>query len=132
VYEQFAAFADQMTTAFLDRTIQSGIQASLAWMRGALMLMVAVAAVLVWTGRLDLWWVVRRVVIALVIITLLQAGAYNQYVRDVFWTTVPNLVASAFAGGGVTVTAAPCGRGARTKKPRFSLASTRPWACSLS
>jgi type IV secretion system protein VirB6 len=106
VYEQFAAFSDQMTTAFLDRTIQAGVQTALGWMRGALMLMVAAAAVLVWTGRLDLWWVVRRVVIALIIIALLQAGAYNQYVRDFFWTTVPNLVATAFAGGGVTVTAA--------------------------
>jgi type IV secretion system protein VirB6 len=106
VYEQFAALADQMTTAFLERTIQAGIRASLGWMRGALMLMVTVAAVLVWTGRLDLWWVVRRVVIALIVITLLQAGAYNQYVRDVFWTTIPNLIATAFAGGGVSVTAA--------------------------
>jgi type IV secretion system protein VirB6 len=106
LYESFATFTDEMTTEFLNGTIQAGINAALGWMRGALMLMVAISAVLVWTGRLDLWWVVRRVVIALVIIALLQAGAYNQYVRDFFWTTVPNLVASAFAGGVVNVTAA--------------------------
>lgn len=106
MFEQFASFTDGMTTDFLDTTIRAGTDAALQWMRGALMLMVAISAVLVWTGRLDLWWVVRRVLIALIIITLLQAGAYNQYVRDFFWTTVPNLIASSFAGGQVNVTAA--------------------------
>lgn len=106
MYEQFSAFTDEMTREFLDRTIQVGIQTGLEWMRGALMLMVAVSAVLVWVGRLDLWWVARRVMLALIVITLLQVGTYDQYVREMFWTTVPNLVASAFAGGGVNVTAA--------------------------
>jgi type IV secretion system protein VirB6 len=106
LYESFATFTDEMTTEFLNGTIQAGINVAVDWMRGALMLMVAVAAVLVWTGRLDLWWVVRRVVTALVIIALLQAGTYNQYVRDFFWTTVPNAIASAFAGGMVNATAA--------------------------
>lgn len=106
MYENFARFSDEMTTQFLNGTIQAGVNVATGWMRGALMLMVAVAAVLVWAGRLDLWWVVRRVLIALVVIALLKTGAYNHYVRDFFWTDVPNLIASAFTGGVVNVTAA--------------------------
>ena len=106
MYEQFSTFADGLTVAFLDRTIAAGAATTSGYMRGALMLMTAVAAVLLWTRRLDLWWVVRRFGIAIVVIGLLQVGTYNTYIREPFWTTIPNAIAGGFTGGSVSVTTA--------------------------
>jgi hypothetical protein len=106
MYERFATFTDQMTVAFLDRAIAGGITFSLTYIRGALLIMVLTAGVLCWFGKLDLWWVVRRTFVALVIILLLRTGGYNTYIREPFWVTIPNGIASALAGHGVGITPA--------------------------
>ena len=106
MYEQFSAFADQLTLAFLDRTIAAGAGFAAQYMRGALMIVVALAAVLLWTRKLDAWWVARRVLIAMVVIGLLQVGTYNSYIREPFWTTIPNAIAGSFTGGAVNISVA--------------------------
>lgn len=106
MYERFAGFTDGMILAFLDRGIQAGIQTTLGYMRGALMVLVAVAAVLAWTRRLDVWWVARRVLVAMMVIAALRAGAYGQYIREPFWNTIPNTIAGAFTGGAVSISPA--------------------------
>lgn len=105
MYEEYASFSDGLIVGAMDRAISSGLSASLTYMRPALMVLVALAAVMLWTQKLSLWWVVRRVFIALAVATVLQVGNYNTYFREPFWTTIPNHIASAIQGGGVTTTA---------------------------
>lgn len=106
MYREFAAYADDMTVVFLDGAVAGGIGFTLTYMRGALMVLILVSGVLLWTSKLDLWWVVRRVTVALVVIALLRAGQYTDYIRTPFWETIPNGIASAFAGGGARTTTA--------------------------
>lgn len=106
MYAEFAAFSDRLTTSFLDGAIAGGLAFSLTYMRGALMVLVLTGGVLVWTNRLDLWWLVRRVLIALIVVTLVRAGDYNRYVRIPFWETIPNALATSVAGGAVRTTTA--------------------------
>lgn len=106
MYEQYSTFTDSLIVGAMDRTISAGAAASLTYLRPAAMVLVALAAVLLWTMRLNVWWVVRRVFIALAVLTVLQVSNYNTYFREPFWTTIPNHVASSIQGGGVTITAA--------------------------
>ncbi|TPG52471.1 hypothetical protein EAH89_18065 [Roseomonas nepalensis] len=106
MYEQYSTFSDGLIVGAMDRAISAGAAASLTYLRPAMMVLVALAAVLLWTMRLNVWWVVRRVFIALVVLTVLQVANYNTYFREPFWNTIPTLVASGIQGGGVTTTAA--------------------------
>nr|WP_302479809.1 type IV secretion system protein [Roseicella sp. DB1501] len=70
------------------------------------MLYVVIAAVLVMYAKMDGWDAVKRGVRAMAIIALLQAGTYGSMVREQFWTTIPNLVATSLSGNVTAITAA--------------------------
>lgn len=106
MYEEFARFTDDLTTAGMDGVIAGGIAASLGVMRSALMLYVVIAAVMVMYAKMDGWDAVKRGIRAMAIIALLQAGTYGSYVREQFWTTIPNLIASSLSGNPTSITAA--------------------------
>jgi type IV secretion system protein VirB6 len=106
MYEQFATYADQMTIAGMDNIIGAGIAWTTTFMRGALTIAVLVAAALCWFGRLNFWWVTRRIFIAVFVILLLQGGQYTSYIRTPFWETIPNGISSALAGSSVSITPA--------------------------
>ena len=106
MYERFWTFTESLILSFMDQGIQAGINFTLDWVRGALMLLVVVAAVLLWKQRLDFWWVAKRFMLAFIVIQILDAGNYASYLREPFWTTIPNALAGAFTGTQVTVTAA--------------------------
>lgn len=106
MYEEYARFTDDLTTAGMDEVITAGITASLGVLRAALMLYVLIAAVMVMYGRMSGWEAVRRGVRAMAIIALLQAGTYGSYVRETFWVTIPDKVASSLSGSPTTITAA--------------------------
>jgi type IV secretion system protein VirB6 len=93
MFIQFGAFVDNLIQQAMDNGITAGIGASLNYMRGALMLFVLIASVMVMAGKLDLWEMIRRGVKAAIIIAILQTGLYQTQVRDLFWTTIPNLTA---------------------------------------
>ena len=106
MYEEYARFTDDLTTAGMDEVITAGITASLGVLRSALMLYVLIAAVMVMYGRMSGWEAVRRGVRAMAMIALLQAGTYNSYVRETFWVTIPDKVASSLSGSPTRITAA--------------------------
>src|SRR3954468_12709442 len=90
----------------MDGIIGSVFAASVGVMRGALMLYVVIAAVMVMYGKLDGWDAVKRGVRAMAIIALLQAGTYGSMVREQFWTVIPNLIATSLSGAPTAITAA--------------------------
>lgn len=106
MYEEYARFTDDLTTSGMDEVITAGINASVGVLRSALMVYVMIAAVMVMYGRMGGWDAVRRGVRAMAVIALLQAGTYNSYVRETFWVTIPNKVASALTGSPTRTTAA--------------------------
>lgn len=106
MYEEYARYTDDLTTAGMDEVIAAGIAASVGVLRAALMLYVLIAAVMVMYGRMGGWEAVRRGVRAMAVIALLQAATYGAYVRETFWVTIPDKVAASLSGSPSTITAA--------------------------
>jgi type IV secretory pathway VirB6-like protein len=106
VFLQFAQFSDGLIADTMDQVIAAGIQASLGYIRAALMLAVLIASIMLMYGKLDLWETLRRGVKTGVILALLQVGTYNAQVRELFWTTLPNLAATSVGGAATNRTQA--------------------------
>lgn len=106
MYEQWVTYFDGLTIRAMDNVIAGGIAFTLSYLRGAMMLLVLIAAVLMLRGDMTVSWGVRKIILGLIVLALLQVGNYNAVIREPFWTTIPNGIASALNGGPVSITAA--------------------------
>jgi hypothetical protein len=129
MYEEYARFTDDLTTAGMDEVITAGITASLGVLRSALMLYVLIAAVMVMYGRMSGWEAVRRGVRAMAVIALLQAATYGSYVRETSQSAKVTK-RKAFMQASARVMAI-CGRKLNSPVACWSATATRLAAASL-
>lgn len=106
LFSDFATSLDTMLISSMDAVISGG----LAGMRGqialALSLYVIGFAFLTIYGKTDIGTAAMAAVRALVITQVLQAANYTLYVRDFFFTDLPNTIASAMGGPRLTISSA--------------------------
>ncbi|WP_424138824.1 type IV secretion system protein [Roseomonas chloroacetimidivorans] len=98
IFTDFATSMDGMLIASMDAIISSGLSNMRGQIALALSLYVLGFAFLTVFGKTDVGEAARAALRALVITQLLQASAYNYYVRDFFFTDLPNTVAAALGG----------------------------------
>lgn len=106
LFSDFATSLDTMLISSMDAVISGG----LAGMRGqialALSLYVIGFAFLTIYGKTDVGTAAMAAVRALVVTQILQAANYTLYVRDFFFTDLPNTIASAMGGPRLTISSA--------------------------
>lgn len=107
MFADAARYWDELTVQAMDRVIGGGLSAQMGMIRGALMLYVLVMLAMLLAGNaMTFWGFIKDCLRAMVVVALLQAATFNRYVRDLFWTDIPNWTASAIQGGAVSITAA--------------------------
>lgn len=98
IFTDFAGAMDTMLVSSMDAIISAG----LAGMRGqialALSLYIIGFAFLTIYGKTDVGTAALAAVRAVVVTQVLQLAAYNYYVRDFFFTDLPNTIAAALGG----------------------------------
>lgn len=104
----------ERTATELDTSLIEGmgvaVSAGLAWaapqLKTGLMLYVAGFGLLMMYGRVDKGTFMTAIVRALAVTAILKASNYDYYVRDLFFTDLPNAIAAAMDGPRVTVNSA--------------------------
>ena len=106
IFYNFATGMDEVLVAGMDDAINSGLAWAAPQLRVALSLYVIGNALLMMYGKMDSGGFLHAVLRAMAVVAILKASNYNYYVRDLFFTDLPNAVAAAMGGPRVSVDSA--------------------------
>lgn len=98
IFTDFASSMDTMLIASMDAIIAGGLASVRGQIALALSLYIIGFAFLTIYGKTDIGTAVMAAVRALVVTQILQAATYTYYVRDFFFTDLPNTIAAALGG----------------------------------
>ncbi|UEM08127.1 type IV secretion system protein (plasmid) [Skermanella rosea] len=105
----FASAAEAFDNSLLegmDAAISAGLDWAMPQLRVALMLYVAGTGILMMYHKTDGWSFASAALKAMAIGALIQSTNYNYYVRDLFFTDLPNQIAFSLNGPRITVNSA--------------------------
>lgn len=105
-FSSIARTVDAQVLAAMDAVITAGIADMRLQIAAVLSLMILILGALAFLGRMDLNMAATAAVRAVCISFLLQAPNFNYYVRDLFFTDLPNRLAAAVGGPRVDVSSA--------------------------
>lgn len=98
IFTDFATAIDTMLIASMNAIIASGLASMRGQIALALSLYIIGFAFLTIYGKTDVGTAAMAAVRALVVTQVLQAAVYTYYVRDFFFTDLPNTIAAALGG----------------------------------
>jgi type IV secretion system protein VirB6 len=103
IFYNFAAIMDSVVINGMNDAIRSGLTWVAPQLRVAVGLYVIGNALAMMYGKMDAGGFLYAVVRAMAVIAILKLAAYEYYVRDLFFTDLPNGIAAALNGPRVTV-----------------------------
>jgi type IV secretion system protein VirB6 len=103
IFFNFATGMDEVLVAGMSDVINSGLTWAAPQLRVALSLYVIGNALMMMYGRMDAGGFLHAVVRAMAVVAILKVSNYNYYVRDLFFTDLPNAIAAAMNGPRVSV-----------------------------
>lgn len=106
IFYNFATGMDAVLIAGMNDAINSGLNWAAPQLRVALSLYVIGNALMMMYGKMDSGGFLNAVVRAMAIVAILKASNYNYYVRDLFFTDLPNAIAAAMNGPRASVDSA--------------------------
>ncbi|MBB5696055.1 type IV secretion system protein [Muricoccus pecuniae] len=98
IFTDIATSMDTMLIASMDAIISSGLASMRPQIALALSLYIIGFAALTVFGKTDIGAAAMAAVRALVVAQILRAASYTSYVRDFFFTDLPNTIAAALGG----------------------------------
>lgn len=98
IFYNFATGMDAVLVAGMNDAINSGLNWAAPQLRVALALYVIGNALLMMYGKMDAGGFLYAVVRAMAVVAILNAPTYNYFVRDLFFTDLPNAIAAAMNG----------------------------------
>lgn len=103
IFFNFATGMDAVLVGGMNDAINSGLAWAAPQLRVALALYVIGNALMMMYGKMDSGGFLNAVVRAMAVVAILKVSNYNYYVRDLFFTDLPNAIAAAMNGPRVTV-----------------------------
>lgn len=98
IFYNFATGMDEVLVAGMNDTITAGLAWAAPQLRVALALYVIGNALLMMYGKMDSGGFLYAVMRAMAVVAILKVSNYNYYVRDLFFTDLPNAIAAAMNG----------------------------------
>lgn len=103
IFYNFATGMDEVLVGGMNDAIDSGLNWAAPQLRVALALYVIGNSLMMMYGKMDSGGFLNAVVRAMAVVAILKVSNYNYYVRDLFFTDLPNAIAAAMNGPRVSV-----------------------------